>query len=76
MNTLTTLALSFSVVVLVVAGFKYMTSGGNASKRQEANKMFTKVIIGIVVVVAAWLIVRLITSTLLDPSVVQFGPSN
>ncbi len=62
-------ALFFSVIVLVVAGFKYMTSGGNPGKISEANKMFEKVAIGIVVVMSAWLIVTLITNALLEPGI-------
>ena len=59
------LGLELSVIVLAIAGFKYMTSGGNASKRAEANQMLLKVVYGIIFIIAAWLIVSLITSTLL-----------
>ena len=59
------IALGISVIVLAMAGFKYMTSGGNASKRTEANKMLLNVVYGIIFIMAAWLIVKLITSVLL-----------
>ena len=62
----TTFALEFSVVVLAYAGFKYMQSGDKPAERTEANKMLTKVVVGIVVILAAWLAVHLITTSLLQ----------
>ena len=56
----TIFALEFSVVVIAWAGFKYMTSGDNASKRKEANDMLVKVGWGIAYILAAWLIVTLV----------------
>ncbi|MDQ5968914.1 MAG: hypothetical protein QG579_71 [Patescibacteria group bacterium] len=65
-------ALFFSVVVIAFAGFKYMTSGDNASKRTEANKMLLSVAKGIVFILAAWLIVSLILRALQVDSPIQF----
>ena len=62
-------ALFFSVIVLVIAGFKYMISGDNPGERTKANEMFKKVAIGIFFVMAAWLIVTLITNALLKDGV-------
>ena len=53
-------ALGFSVVVIAVAGGKYMIYADNQSKRTEANKMLLKVVYGIGYILAAWLIVTLI----------------
>lgn len=64
--------LFFSVVVIAYAGFKYMTSGDNASKRTEANKMLLSVAKGIVFILAAWLIVSLILRALQVDSPIQF----
>lgn len=64
--------LFFSVVVIAWAGFKYMTSGENASKRSEANKMLLSVAKGIAFILAAWLIVSLILKALQVDSPVQF----
>ena len=63
------IALFFSVIVLVIAGFRYMVSGDNPGERTKANKMFVSVIKGIFFVMAAWLIVTLITNALLAPGV-------
>ena len=67
----TTLALSFSVVVIVYAGWKYMTSGGSPEKRSEANKMFQKVLWGIFWILGAWLVINLIMNTLTSGTGVQ-----
>ncbi|MEX0918261.1 MAG: pilin [Candidatus Paceibacterota bacterium] len=46
-----------AVIVLVIAGFKMVTSGGDVSAWTSAKSMFTNVILGIIIVLAAWLIV-------------------
>jgi hypothetical protein len=64
LNFATTIALSFSVVVIVYAGWLYLTSGGNPTQISRAHKMFGKVAWGIVWILAAWLIINLIMTTL------------
>lgn len=69
----TAFALSFSVIVLAWAGFIYMTSGGNPGERSKANTMLTKVVIGIILIVLAYLIVQLIVKGLqVNPGIVVF----
>jgi hypothetical protein len=63
-NTLTLYAIAFSVVVIAYAGFLYMTSGGNPGKISQATGMFTKVAIGLAVVIGAWVIVNMIAKGL------------
>ncbi len=57
-------ALPFSVIVIVYAGYIYLTSGGKPDKRKEANDMFVKVLWGIFWVLGAWLVINLIMTTL------------
>ena len=59
------LALGISVIVLVVAGFRYMISGDKPAERAKANQMLWKVVLGIFFILAAWLIVKLITNALI-----------
>ncbi|MES3005293.1 MAG: pilin [Patescibacteria group bacterium] len=61
----TTLAISFSVVVIAYAGFKIMVYADSPGERTKAKEMLKKVAIGIAVILGAWLIVNLITSSLL-----------
>ncbi len=65
-------ALMFSVIVIAVAGGKYMISGGNSGERAKANAMLMKVVTGIIIIMAAWLIVTLITGALLNPNINTF----
>ena len=69
-----TFALMFSVVVIAVAGGQYMFYSDNPAKRKEVNAMLWKVVIGIVFILAAWLIVTLITRALLGNSVLTSVP--
>lgn len=67
-------ALSFSVVVIAYAGYRYMISGDNPGERKKANEMLWKVALGIVYILAAWLIVTLITNALLTEDVKKLVP--
>ncbi len=48
------------VIVLVVAGFKFLTSGGEPKTLQSAQQALTWAILGILFLVIAWLILQLI----------------
>ena len=63
-------ALFFSVVILARAGWIYMNSGGSPGELKKAHAMFGKVIWGIAWVLGAWLVVNLIVTTLVNPSMV------
>lgn len=66
-------ALMFSVIVIAYAGFDFMVSGDKSSKREDAKKRLGKVALGIIFILAAWLIVTLILTALGTSSVVQLG---
>lgn len=72
-------------VLMVVAGFKLVTSGGNQAALDSAKSMLTNAIIGMIIVFAAWFIVDSIMKALLpkqningvEEAVIQgFGPWN
>lgn len=46
-----------AVILIVVAGFKLVTSAGNPQALEGAKSMLTNVIIGFVIIISAWLIV-------------------
>lgn len=57
------------VLIMMYAGFRMVTSGGDAGAAQEAKKLFTNVVIGFVIILAAWTIVdTLLKATLQDQS--------
>ena len=52
-----------------------MTTGSNPGNKAKANKMFMNVAIGIFFMLAAWLIVKLITNALIgDPTIINNIP--
>lgn len=61
------------VVLLMFAGFKYITAQGNSSKIADLKKMLLGVIKGVVLILCAWLIVRTIMNTLLNDNFKQSG---
>lgn len=55
-----------AVAAFAYAGFILLTSGGSEDKKNDAKKVFTKVLIGYLWILGAWLLVYTITSVLLD----------
>jgi hypothetical protein len=64
----TTFAIAFSVVVIAYSGFEYMRYADNPGKRSAAGGRLLKVVIGMFFIIAAWVIVTMITGALgVDP---------
>ena len=47
-------------IVLVMAGFTFLFSGGDAKQLEKAKNTFTYALIGLIVIVCAYLIINLI----------------
>lgn len=58
------LIIPIMAIVFAYAGFLFLTSGGDSAKRTKAKKAMTSAIIGIVIILSAWLIVRTIVRAL------------
>jgi hypothetical protein len=43
-----------ALIIFIVAGFQWMTSGGNEEKIQAAQKLMGAAVIGLVIVIIAW----------------------
>lgn len=56
----TSLAVLALFIMLVIGGFKYLTSGGDAKAASSAQKTMTYAVAGLVLLVLAFLIFRLI----------------
>ena len=63
-NFLFTFLSIIAVIVLVVVGFRMVTSRGNEEEWKKAKSMFANVVIGIILVLAAWVIVDTLLKTL------------
>jgi len=48
------------LIMLIVGGFQYITSGGEAEQTAKARKTLTATLLGLIVVLGAWLIIKLI----------------
>ena len=58
------LVIPITAIMFAYAGFIYLTSGGNTEKLKIAKKIMLNVLIGIVVIMAAWLIVKTVVTSL------------
>jgi hypothetical protein len=75
-----TFIIGFAVILITVflawAGFTYMTSGGNPGKHELANKRIMNAVIGLLIVLCAYLLVDSILKVIYNPSNPNFGPWN
>lgn len=53
-----------AVLIILYAGFKWMTAAGDADKVKDAQKMMLRAVSGLVVVFAAWVIASFVISRL------------
>lgn len=59
-----------AVIFLIIGGFRYITAGGNEETAEAGKKTITNAIIGIVVILLAFVIVRVISNALLPATTV------
>jgi Type IV secretion system pilin len=65
------IATPLAALIITYAGFKMVTSGGNAETATQAKSIAKNLVIGYVMALAAWLIVRTVFTTLqvnIDPA--------
>ncbi|MBU1629627.1 pilin [Patescibacteria group bacterium] len=53
-----------AVVIVLLGGFKYMISGGNEQKTEDAKKLIVSGIIGLAIILSAWAITSFVISRL------------
>lgn len=75
LNFLVTITVLMSGVIFAIAGFKMVTSRGNSGTISEAREMFTNVIVGLVILLSAWLVVDTVMKVFVDESKL-LGPWN
>jgi hypothetical protein len=57
-----------AVVIILFAGFKWMTSGGNEENVTAAKKTLTAGIIGLIIIIAAFAIANFVLNSLINAS--------
>jgi hypothetical protein len=66
-NVLSVLVAIAAVIMIMVGGFKYITSGGDSSKTSGAKSTIMYAIIGLVIVAFAQFIVQFVVDTSTNP---------
>jgi hypothetical protein len=66
-NAIFYLSIPIAAIVFAWAGSLYLTSAGNESKMKQGKSMFLKVLVGFVVILAAWLLINTILNVLVKP---------
>jgi len=67
------ISVPLAAIAFSYAGFLYLTAAGDSGKVKQAHGIFTKVAIGFIMVLAAWVIVHEIVVRFVKPSeVVDF----
>ncbi len=51
-----------AVIMILIGGFQWLTSGGNEEKVAQAKKVISAAVIGLIVVLLAWAIVIFVVS--------------
>jgi len=57
---------TIATVMIAYAGYLYLTSAGNSGQAEKATKIFTNVVLGFIIVLAAYLIVHTLLSALVS----------
>lgn len=60
LNVATQLAVLAVFIMLIIGGFKYLTSGGDPKATESAQKTITYAILGLVALIGIWLILKFI----------------
>ncbi len=58
------LSTAIAAITFAIAGAKMLMNPDNASKREDAKKMFFKTVVGLLIVLGAWLVIHTIIITL------------
>jgi hypothetical protein len=75
LNTGIFVAVFLSAILFAWAGFKYLTNITNPGGVNEAKTLFENVLIGLLIILGAWLIIDTLMRTLVNPNAL-FGPWN
>ena len=54
-----------AVLFLIVGGFRYITASGNEEQAEAAKKTITHVILGVVIIILSFVIIRVIANALI-----------
>lgn len=55
---------AIAVLFVIIGGYQYLTSGGNEESAEKGRKTVTNALIGVVLIVLAWVIVNVVVGTI------------
>jgi len=61
------------VIIIIYAGFVWMTAGGNEDKVSQARKWITNSVIGIIIILAAYAITNFVVSRIVGVTSISTG---
>jgi hypothetical protein len=65
--------LGIAVIILIIGGIRYLTSGGDAEKAGGAKNMIINAIIGIIIILAAAFVLALVQGLLVRSGIDMLG---
>jgi hypothetical protein len=72
-----TIAFVIATLALIYAGFTWMTSAGNPGKVEQGKHLLVNTLLGIFIILAAWLLIDFVMKTIYnESSETSFGPWN
>ncbi len=57
-----------AIILVVYAGFNYLTAGGDTNKTTKARKILTAAVIGMIIAFCSWLVVNTVVTAVLNTS--------
>jgi len=63
LNIVVEIGIPIVTIMIIMAGFKYVTAGGDSGKVQDAHEMFLWTVVGAAIVLGAFVIVNIIQTT-------------
>jgi hypothetical protein len=61
------------IVLIIYAGFSWLTSAGNEEKIEKAKKIMVSAIVGLVIILSAWVITYFVIDKILEATIGRQG---
>lgn len=57
---------AIAIIIVILGGFKWMTSGGNEDKVAEAKRLMANGLIGLIIILSSWGITKFVLENLIN----------
>ena len=72
-NILLYVAVFIAIIMILYAGFLYLTAGGSTEKTKKAHKVIMATFVGMLIAFCSWIVVYTVVTYFIDPT---FGGGN